>query len=355
MTSTDSILQHLDEVDEYAGMMPTPVTLRELYDFARNPTQETYIKASQFLYREMPIRLAVKVKELETAPDGLNEMRSIQMVRDWYVQSFWDIRNFGLPKTLEDDKNFIRLLASIKDRHRNQVAVMSQGIFEFKERRRHVNLDRVQRFLDSFYMSRIGIRVLLGQHVALHRHRDGWSGIINARCSPMEVAEQAIRNASDLCRQTFGDPPEVKILGRTSLRFKYIPTHLHHMFIELLKNSFRAVIETHGKNGGKLPPVTLVIAGGSEDVSIRISDEGGGIPRSGIDKIWTYMYTTANHPIHVASGDQAIMAGLGYGLPLARLYARYFSGDLQVISLEGYGTDAFIYLSRIGNQQEALK
>jgi len=31
------------------------------------------------------------------------------------------------------------------------------------------------------------------------------------------------------------------------------------------------------------------------------------------------------------------MAGNGYGLPICRLYARYFGGDLQVISMEGYG------------------
>jgi signal transduction histidine kinase len=43
----------------------------------------------------------------------------------------------------------------------------------------------------------------------------------------------------------------------------------------------------------------LVVAEGGEDVTIKVSDEGGGIPRSGLARIWTYLYSTAKSRVQV--------------------------------------------------------
>jgi pyruvate dehydrogenase kinase 2/3/4 len=134
--------------------------------------------------------------------------------------------------------------------------------------------------------------------------------------------------------------------------------------LELLKNSMRATMEWHGVDAD-LPPIKIVIADGAEneDVVIKISDEGGGIPRSNTKKIWSYLFTTADPSIQEGMvGTQhdvdhcvdSPLAGLGYGLPISRSYARYFGGDLSIMSMEGYGTDAFIYLARLGNTREPV-
>lgn len=148
---------------------------------------------------------------------------------------------------------------------------------------------------------------------------------------------------------------------------------MQHMLFELLKNSLRAVVERYGvENEDNYPPIKVIVVEGQEDITIKISDEGGGIPRSEMPLVWTYLYTTAQSedldPDFQASDFKAPMAGFGYGLPLARLvcfpsgvkarwrallmfvstslqYARYFGGDLRLISMESYGTDVYLHLN----------
>ncbi|KAM9886718.1 hypothetical protein OXX79_014023, partial [Metschnikowia pulcherrima] len=112
-------------------------------------------------------------------------------------------------------------------------------------------------------------------------------------------------------------------------------------------------------NDLKFPPIKVIISEGYEDIAIKISDEGGGIARSEIPLIWTYLYTTVDKtPTLDAEYSQttfkAPMAGFGYGLPISRLYAQYFGGDLKLISMEGYGTDVYIHLNRLSSSSEPL-
>ncbi|CAF3439195.1 unnamed protein product, partial [Rotaria sp. Silwood2] len=69
-----------------------------------------------------------------------------------------------------------------------------------------------------------------------------------------------------------------------------------------------------------------------------------GVPRSKLSQLFHYTYTTAPKPQLDPSGDAkgTPIAGLGYGLPIARLYAKYFQGSLALASVEGLGTWAYI-------------
>ena len=46
--------------------------------------------------------------------------------------------------------------------------------------------------------------------------------------------------------------------------------------------------------------------------------------------------------------------GFGFGLPVSRVYARYFGGEVRIFPMDGYGTDTYIHLNRQGNVPEQL-
>ena len=246
------------------------------------------------------------------------------------------------------NQRFAQTLHKIKRRHDGVVTTMAQGILEYKRRRQRMQIDdSIQSFLDRFYMSRIGIRMLIGQHIALtdqSHHRDpNYVGVICTRTNVQDLAQEAIENARFVCEDHYGlfEAPRIQLVCNPDLNFMYVPGHLSHMLFETLKNSLRAVVETHGMDKQEFPVTKVIVAEGKEDITIKISDEGGGIPRSAIPLVWTYMYTTVDStpsldPDFDKSDFKAPMAGFGYGLPISRLYARYFGGDLKLISMEGY-------------------
>ncbi|CAM9344143.1 unnamed protein product [Pylaiella littoralis] len=139
--------------------------------------------------------------------------------------------------------------------------------------------------------------------------------------------------------------------------------------------------------GPKLPPIKVTVAMGKADVTMKIADEGGGASRSEMEQLWTYYYTTANKFLvgnaqlpDILAGSQeetnsagpavngaatataagAVesplppLAGFGMGLPLSRVYARYFGGDVLLKSMEGFGMDSYLHLNRLGHNCEEL-
>ncbi|KAJ1991020.1 [Pyruvate dehydrogenase (acetyl-transferring)] kinase isozyme 2 [Dimargaris cristalligena] len=413
--------QLTDKIYHFAKFPQTGVSLRQMVKFGQHPSQGVLLKASQFVSEELPIRLARRVVELDNLPHNLSQMPSVVKVKNWYIESFKDLIEFPKPRLPADlkskikdaskptdavqlpashpnpsvsysntskfhsvpmnhrfytpmgdidlppeiakyNKDFAKCLENIKRRHDPVVTTLAQGINEFKALRHKTIIDtEVQSFLDRFYMSRIGIRVLIGQQVALQtKNEPDYVGIICTRTKLYDIAMEAIANASFICEDYYGlfAAPKITLHCREDLEFMYIPSHLHHMLFELLKNSLRATVELYGPDADNYPPIKIVVAEGQEDITIKVSDEGGGISRSALPMVWTYMYTTAEaqplDPDFNQTDFKAPMAGFGYGLPISRCYARYFGGDLKLISMEGYGTDAYLHLCRLSDSAEPL-
>jgi pyruvate dehydrogenase kinase 2/3/4 len=91
-------------------------------------------------------------------------------VCNWYKTSFEQIRKCPAPTTKEKEVDFAKVIESIYERHSATLITMAKGahqlrqimgqnVVEFAEQ------NDLQRRLDEFYMSRIGIRMVLGFHV----------------------------------------------------------------------------------------------------------------------------------------------------------------------------------------------
>jgi len=359
MRPTTRLLRHaalygkaiVKELDHYSQFHPSALSIQHFVDFGRNGDQ----KASYlFLRKELLVRLSGIMKEISLLPQELLQMPSAKLVQEWYHQSFSELLKYAEKGPDEPTMTeFTQNLSGILSRHAHVVETMAEGLMELKfSHGIDVTAERnLQYFLDRFYINRISIRMLINQHTLLFggsipespRH----IGCIDPATDVCGIIEDAYENARFLCDRYYMTSPKLSIESKNAvakgqpITIEHVPSHLYHIVFELIKNAMRAVVEHNGVDK-QLPDLKVYVIKGKEDVSIKISDRGGGVTRNVVDHLFNYMYTSAPPPDR--DGDQAPLAGYGYGLPLSRLYARYFQGDTFLVSMEGYGTDACVYL-----------
>ncbi|KAI7634210.1 pyruvate dehydrogenase kinase [Hortaea werneckii] len=280
------------------------------------------------------------------------------------------------------------------------------GILEIQD---YVSGDECDRFMTTLLRSRISRRVIAEQHLALTETfhspwhfpgkpthtapEDDFVGEIFLRCNAKEIIEKCAKTASDLTKKAFGSNvrlPEVKLLGHLDTTFPYIPSHLEYIIGELLRNSIQAVVE-QTPAGTHPEPIEVLICEAAQHVIIRVSDRGGGVERDLLPYLWSFAKGPRRHKRldalrkvprlaatmqelqpppsdpdakYVAgdkfAGSLSTLSGrppdlrLGIGLPMSRIYAEYWAGSLELISLEGYGCDTFLQISKLGNKNEVL-
>ncbi|XP_008328763.1 pyruvate dehydrogenase (acetyl-transferring) kinase isozyme 2, mitochondrial-like [Cynoglossus semilaevis] len=346
-------------IEHFSKFSPSPLSMKQFLDFgSTNACERT---SFVFLRQELPVRLSNIMKEINLLPNRLLATPSVQLVQTWYIQSLMEILEF-LDKNPEDQRvleTFVEVLETIRNRHNEVVPTMAQGIIEFKDafgQQDPVTDHNIQYFLDRFYTSRISIRMVINQHsMVFHGNSTPTPphtiGCIDSMCDVTEIVRDAYESAKLLCEQYYLGAPELELRqinansAREPIQISYIPSHLYHMVFELFKNSMRATLENH-EASSHLPPIKVMVALGGEDLSIKMSDRGGGVPFRKTERLFSYMYSTAPRPSY-GEKHRAPLAGFGYGLPISRLYARYFQGDLQLYSMEGCGTDAIIHLKAL--------
>ncbi|XP_033126209.1 pyruvate dehydrogenase (acetyl-transferring) kinase isozyme 2, mitochondrial-like [Anneissia japonica] len=354
-------------MDHYSRFSPSPLSIKQFLEFGMKSANEK--KSFEFLRQELPVRICNMMKEMNLLPENLLKMPSVKLVNSWYLQTLQDLLEFEVAvNNSKTRERFTESLTTIRNRHANVVETMAQGVLEMREGRLNVDTHEecnIQYFLDRFLMSRISIRMLINQHTLVfgtnpNGHSSRHIGSIDPNCHVVSVTHDAYDSARYLCDQYYLASPELEITTQngsdhtSDINMVYVPSHLYHILFEIFKNAMRAVMEHHGVAAEEFPTIKVMVTKGKEDVTIKVSDQGGGIPRSVTDVMFNYLYTTAPSPPKPGTTTIPPLAGYGFGLPISRLYAKYFQGDLQICSMDGYGTDVNIYLKKLSSEANEL-
>ncbi|CAH1767654.1 12401_t:CDS:2, partial [Entrophospora sp. SA101] len=243
---------------------------------------------------------------------------------------------------------------------------------------------------------------------------DGNIGIVSTRCNPRDIVERCAKMTRNLCRKAYGvEPPDIVIDDNgEDITFTYIPDHIEYILYELLKNSIRGVIESHKNTSSatdksssltSYPPIKVTVCSNPTDVYFRVSDQGGGISDDLYLNIWSFSRkkssSSSNDSMNSTVDSDEVndrnnnnntttapdvdksnkfsnfqkvpkLAGkvdeyesliippklnLGIGLPMSKVYAEYWDGGLELVTMDGFGTDSYVKVSRLGNREENLE
>jgi len=328
-------------------------------------------------------------------PFGFCNAPSIRRVTSAYVQNFKQVLDFedkygfsGL-----SSEEYHALTNGIFNQHRGTMLDVAKGVFEFNEdlrglfgpnlelaELRHLDLIQdIERSLDEFFTNRLTLRLMISHVQALNANKtmnsDGEAmvGVVNVSTHPITILSRAYVATRFMCMRDFQMAPDLLVNGTMhdeyvlrqdvqQQHFAYVHTHLFYIFLELVKNAARASIERvqmrgreEERPGGRteIPAMHVTVpeeAGiWDHERSVKLADQGTGMNRSVLGKAFSYFYSSVKARPTVAAEvsdfDRRMpLAGFGFGLPISRVMARYFAGDIDVNSIPGQGTDVYIYL-----------
>ncbi|GMH33368.1 hypothetical protein BSKO_01202 [Bryopsis sp. KO-2023] len=362
--STSELSFYDSTIEEYAAEPLERMSLLEMLRIGSRAVDDprAVFQHAEYVRTELPKRLARRVLDLQFLPYIFVTNPHIKRVYNAYKSAFQRLIECERITTMSQNEDFAGLLRRLVDEHTPMLDSLASGVRDCRNKRHtgeHLQLDR---FLEGMLRSRISRRVIAEHHLNLHKKRSGYIGCVKTHISVHSAVDHAANRARMVCIETFGDAPGLQLLGDLHVAMPYIPVHLDYVLFELMKNSMRAVVEVHQRSASSktvLPPIQVRICEAPKEVTIKISDRGGGIDYDKLENIWEYGYTTlAGGMVLSDSGSFDLMdamggagkyriAGLGFGLPFSRLHARYFGGDLQLVSLAGYGCDAFLRLRKL--------
>lgn len=351
-----------------------PVTIQQLLSRSALVSDEEHVRHAQWIHQEMPVRLAHRLQDFMRLPFVVVCNTRFHEVFRLFLHSFETLVHHRPPANAEETAEFALVVKGLVRGHADIVHMLQEGYGELQAL--FEGLVDLDEFLNQTFFTRIGNRVLAEHFLAVHeaRMRGDTSecyGVVHPRLCPAEIVRKLGESLGVLCGNLYGVEPTIVLEGDLDTELSFVPDHLSFILQEIIKNAFRATIERHKDADGGLPPVTVEVMKGSFDVTMKVSDRGGGMRREKVRRIWRYGYTSTKQDSAQAVADAGTsandtfsglcgqdpssmrqLAGYGFGIPLSRVYAKYFGGDIHVQSMHGYGTDVYLNINHLGHIRE---
>ena len=334
------------KLQKFAKREITPLQMQFIYNLGKMKSSKNIIGHSKFLHDELSIRLSKRVYNLFNLPYGLPLVSEITDVINLYSSSFNKIQELPAPNCMSSVKDFTYTLKEIKDNHNLLEEIIGSGLQRLNNP--FIDYGLINYELNNFFISRIGIRTLISQQV----QNVLYDKSIIVDCNIKTIMEDAIKEVSKMIKiQTHSDiPPCISLTNNSKNTIHYIPGHLFYIFLEVLKNS----VVAHQAINETIEYINVSIQEGNNNYVIKVSDRGGGFEYENVKKTLSYSYSTSPKINSIRTHTNLIMSGLGFGLPLAKQYCKYFGGDLIINPIEGYGTDVYIYIHKLDKKAEQL-
>ena len=343
--------------DLITALPPQPVSLPMLLASARTNSPKNQLLNAQFVRRELTARRALVLKLLHSFPAPLDREPAVEKVASIYWERLKDLCSLPPLMAVGDEVAFTAQMklsnAQVRDQTGEEEAMCVTALgtlYESIQQGGTTEAERVavDRRLDAVFLARIGMRFLLEHYVASSEPpRDGFAGIVEMRLSPHDLCEQIAHETRQRLVDAYGAAPPVRVVsgvGRDET-FTFVPSHIRYIVGELLKNSCVATMRHHDRlvSSGRLAadaplrPVRVVVAVSEGLVQIKLADEAGGIRRSSLSNVWSY------RPLN----SKWWKPEDGLSLPVVRLCCKYFNGSLALVPVEGFGTDCYVTLNRL--------
>ena len=396
-------------LDEWVQKAVRPVSLRQLTFFGRVLTKDRLLRNANYVREELPIRIAHRIRDMQTLPYVVLTNAHLSYVYDLYYSAFEKFSKIKEIKSVEENDHFCAVIRTMLQEHLTVIPRLAMGVIECQSM---LSGEKMDTFVNTLLRARISRRVIAEQHLALtdtfhscwhfpdaKMHRDeavDAIGDVFLRCNASQIVTECADRIKHLAKVTYGPAtilPSVSLEGHLEATFPYILSHLQYIVGELLRNSVQALVETAASDGTAPPPIHVLISESPQHVIIRISDQGGGISQEEMKTLFAFSksrrskvrlenfsqvpkmsatmqelqtvqrtsaVTTTERGSHAPGDSLSSLTSrspslrLGMGLPMSRVYAQYWAGSLNIHSLEGYGCDAFLQISKFGNKNEQL-